>query len=413
MAGRRRVTMSDSRAGLGHGAGSVAGGAVRLGLGSAVGTVVAAGTTVLVASRLSPADWGNVATSVSWALGISTLALFGLPQLATREIAAGRLTGRDTWGASMTAGLLTAPVVFLLLTFLGVPETLSALAALLGLVLALRSGTNAPLVVAGRFRWLGTAATAERLVTLVVAVAVLLVGDPLHALLVGQCVGIGIVVVRQARGVVRPSGLRPWPVARLVRVLGANCSFGVSATLFAVAQMDIVLVYLLAGEEASGFYGIASRLVLPLALVGSALATVLLPRVAKSGALVVTRWACFLGAVVLALGVGVGILVVKLVLVEVLGEAYAPGVPVCMVFLFSIALVTVNQPLVAIAQGRGLERPAARILAAHEVIHLVVAGAGAVTLGAFGAAFGYLLGNLVLLAWLGRRLVREGGVTWR
>jgi len=405
--------MTGSRVDPDQGAGSVAGGAARLGLGSAVGTVIAAGTTVLVASRLSPADWGNVATSVSWALGVSTLVLFGLPQLATREVAAGRLTGRDTWGAATTAALFAAPMVFLLLTVVGVPETLAALAALLGLVLALRSGTTAPLVAAGRFRWLGAAATVERLITLAVAVAVLLVGDPLHALLAGQCVGTGFVVVRQARGVVRPTALRPWGVSRLVRLLGANYSFGVSATLFAVAQMDIVLVHLLAGEEASGFYGIASRLVLPLALVGTAVATVLLPRVATAGALVITRRACWLGVAVLALGVGVGVLVVELALVEVLGEAYAPSVPVCVVFLFSIALVTVNQPLVAVAQGCGLERPTARVLAVHELIHLVVAGVGALTLGALGAAFGYLLGNLVLLGWLGRRLVREGGVTWR
>lgn len=396
-----------------HGAGSVAAGAARLGLGSAVGTAVAAGTTVLVASRLSPAEWGNVATSVSWALGISTLALFGLPQLAARDIAAGRLTGLDTWRASMTAALLTAPVVFLLLTVLGVPKSLAALAALLGLVLALRTGTTAPLVVAGRFRWLGTAATVERLVTLVVAGAVLLVGDPLHALLAGQCVGIGLVAVRQARGVVRPAGLRPWSPMRLVRVLGANYAFGVSATLFAVAQMDIVLVYLLAGQEESGFFGIASRLVLPLTLVGTAVATVLLPRVAAGGALVITRRACLLGAAVLALGVGVGVLGVELVLVRVLGEAYAPSVPVCVVSLFSIAIVTVTQPLVAVAQGCSLERPAARMLVVNEVIHLVVVAVGAITLGALGAAFGYLLGNLVLLGWLARRLLREGGIAWR
>jgi len=393
---------------------SILGGAFRLGLGSSLGTVVAAATTVLVASRLSPADWGEVATSASWALAVATLALFGLPQFATREIAAGRMSAAAAWGASATASLLSAPLTFVLLTVLGVPPVLSLLAGLLSVVVALRAGTAAPLVAGGRFLWLGAAAVVERLIALVVAVLVLQLGSPLLALFAAQCVGTGVVALRQATGVEPLRNVRPWSPSRYFRLLKENIAFGTNAVLFTVAQLDIVLVYALAGEQESGFFGVASRLILPLALVGTVVSTVLLPRLATTGEIAVPRRAAWLLLLALAAGLTAGVLLVNLVLVPVLGAAYAPSVRVCVVYLFAIGLVLVNQPLVAVAQGCGRERTAARLLVLHEIVHLGVAAVGALVYGAFGAAFGYLAGNLLLSTGLVTVFIfRERRVTWR
>lgn len=374
--------------------------AVQFGLGTAAGTAVAALTTVLVARSLAPAEWGNVALSASWALGVATFALFGLPQFATRELAAGRMSAVGVWRATVTCALLAAPATFALLVVLDIPLGLALFAAALSLVLVLRSGGAVPLVAAERFRWLGVASGAERLLTLVVAVLLLAAGAPLVALIASQCVGFGVVALRQTAGVVRLRELRPWSVPAVLRSHRTGSAFGVNALLFSLAQLDIVIVFVVAGATESGYFGVASRLVLPLAAVGGVAATVLLPRIARTGAARVPRRALWVAIPALIGVFGIGVLLLELGTVALLGVQYEPSIQVCVVYLASVMIVIITQPLVAIAQGCGLEKTAAWLLAGSVVVHLGGAAAGAVLAGAFGAAFGYLTGNLLLVVGL-------------
>ncbi len=397
------------------GALTLLGGAARLGIGSVIGTAVAAVTTVLVASRLAPADWGNVATSMTWALAVSALVLFGLPQLLTREIAAGRMDRSSAWSGSATSALIGIPLTAGLLIILGLPGPLALMAGLLTAVVTLRTGTMAPLSVDQRFGWLGGAAVTERLIALAVVVLMLYLDYLVLALIVAQCVGLGTIAVLQSKGVVGLRRWRPDPPVRHIRYLRSNSAFGVAAMLYTVAQLDIVLVYVLAGEQESGFFGVASRLVLPLSLVGSVVSTVLLPRIAATeGALKVPKR--FLVLLVLGTFVATiaGIALLSSILVPLLGAAYAPSVPVCVIYLVATSLVLFTQPLVAVAQGRGLERPVARLMFFAEIVHLSVAAAGALIHGALGAAFGYLAGNILLITCLIVVVVfRRRYVAWR
>lgn len=413
---RSDVNEPSARAGDGEGGRarpSVGRSATQFGLGTAIGTVVAGVTTVLVARSMPPGEWGHVALSASWALGVATLVLFGLPQLATRELAAGRITPESVWRATITSALLCVPVTFALLITLGVPAVLSLLAAVLSLILALRSGGSAPLVAADRFRWLGVASVVERVITLVVALVLMVLWNPLFALIAAQCVGFGVIAFRQAAGVVQLRKLRPLPVSTLVKGCRSRGAFGVNALLFSVAQLDIVLVYALAGETESGYFGIASRLVLPLAAVGMVVSTVLLPRIARVGSARVPPR--LLGVLLLTMSAAfvIGTTLLNTALVPLLGTQYQPAVRVCVVYFASVMVVVLTQPLVAVAQGCGLERTAAWLLAGSEIVHLVGALVGAAWAGAFGAAFGYLAGNVLLLvSLLAVLVVREKRITW-
>jgi O-antigen/teichoic acid export membrane protein len=86
------------------------------------------------------------------------------------------------------------------------------------------------------------------------------------------------------------------------------------------------------------------------------------------------------------------------VVLALFGPEYADAVPVFRVFILAAVLVILNQSLLAFLQARHAERFAALTLMLAVPAIIGATWVGAVQGGALGASFGYLAGNLGILA---------------
>jgi O-antigen/teichoic acid export membrane protein len=188
------------------------------------------------------------------------------------------------------------------------------------------------------------------------------------------------------------------PTLRWVAMWRGSWSFGLVAATAAISQLDIAFVSLLAGDQQAGYFGLASRFIMPLSLLGSAAASVALPLAAQEPTRLLhelrrrARWiAAALAGLALLLT-----FVVPPVLVRLVGARYAPAVPAIRLYCFATVLVTLNQPLASVLQGLRLERWVSRLLVVAVVVHLGGAALGAQVAGASGAATGYAASNVLV-----------------
>jgi O-antigen/teichoic acid export membrane protein len=77
------------------------------------------------------------------------------------------------------------------------------------------------------------------------------------------------------------------------------------------------------------------------------------------------------------------------------------------IYIAVSCLIIVNQPLIAILQGKGREQLASRLLVVELLVHLLAAAAGAEAAGASGAALGLLVSNVALTVALAVVLLRR------
>lgn len=397
---RDASSMSGSPTALRRGAKGV----VQLTLASGIGSAIAAVATVLVASRLAPAEWGRTATAIAWATLASGAILFGTHTHVVRDLASERRGPRDfllLWHRLIAACLTGSAAAVVVAVALHSSVAWVSLTCAVAAAMVLRQAATAPPMAASQFLKASAATIVERVVILC---AVLLVlawwGVTSRTYLWAQVAGLSTAVVfLRVRWGPEYRGFSPaGQVLRWAAMWRGSWSFGLVAATAAISQLDIAFVSLLSGDKQAGYFGLASRFIMPLSLLGSAAASVALPLAAQEpGRLMAEtyrrRWA-MAGALV-ALAAVLTFLVPPL-LIALVGHEYSPALPAVRMYCFATVLVTLNQPMAAVLQALRRERWVSRLLAIAVGIHLLGAAVGSKAAGATGAAFGYAISNVVV-----------------
>ena len=159
-------------------------------------------------------------------------------------------------------------------------------------------------------------------------------------------------------------------------------------------SLDAAVVALTASTIQAGLFSGAAKLVAPFELVSSTLATVVLPRAARSGLPAVRR-----GTTVLLVGAAASIAVVApvawfaspYITVLVLGEEYRAAAPLLAGLLTGLPFAALAAPLSALLQGIGREHFVAGAGAGFAVLTLAAVLVGALSAGAAGAVVGVVV----------------------
>ncbi|WP_164073739.1 lipopolysaccharide biosynthesis protein [Stenotrophomonas maltophilia] len=160
-------------------------------------------------------------------------------------------------------------------------------------------------------------------------------------------------------------------------------------------NIDSSLVAVLAGTAQAGFYSLGSRLLTPLRMVPTAMATVLLPHASKSG---IARYSLgrillmtgLLGAPYLALA-ATWPMVIPLLFHGKFDEAIGP----LQLLTVSIAFTSTTSIFSALLQGAGHGAAVSRISIATTFATILGVACGSAGWGAFGAALAYALASVL------------------
>ena len=177
-------------------------------------------------------------------------------------------------------------------------------------------------------------------------------------------------------------------------VLRQSSLFAVNDVAVQSRSLDAAVVALTASTIQAGLFSGAAKLVAPFELVSSTLATVVLPRAARSGLPAVRR-----GTTVLLVGAAASIAVVApvawfaspYITVLVLGEEYRAAAPLLAGLLTGLPFAALAAPLSALLQGIGREHFVAGAGAGFAVLTLAAVLVGALSAGAAGAVVGVVV----------------------
>lgn len=194
---------------------------------------------------------------------------------------------------------------------------------------------------------------------------------------------------------------QPLAAAALIRTARP---FWADSVMAQIRSLDALIVTAVAAPIQAGYYGAISRSVSPLRMVGTSLASVMLPAAVKSGRSDKRRMrrillALFAGLAVLyaLLGITAGWWVILL-----LGQDYAGAVPGFRLLLAGLALDGVSSVIGAVMLGSRLESVVAWSVTIASLLGLVLVAGGGLLHGSTGAAAGlaasYVLQFLIMLA---------------
>jgi O-antigen/teichoic acid export membrane protein len=351
--------------------------------------------TVVLARMLGDTGYGQWLTLLAVYQLLGYLTNFGLEMVAVREAAAKPDEAEDWIGALIvTRLLLSAPVVLIAaVVVVLVADGTAMLAAGLILALELPLGIGSSFRVVHQLRMRNTLPMV--VVTInsvawgiaVVAISVLGGGLPALAIALTACTGLSSAI--QAFAALRLVRFRPRPSrAAMARLLRTGSVLGLSGLLMmSYARVDQVMVFEIAGAQDAGYYGAAYRLLDQAHFVPTSVMTTLAPVIAalwsenRERLLRVIRLAAEFLAIGALGGLAFAIVGSEEVITLLYGEEFRPASPALPVLAGAFVFVcfgylTGNLLLVA-----GLVRK-----------DLVITGAGAVA---------NLVGNLLLIPRLG------------
>lgn len=400
---------------------AIRGGAIRVGS-FAAGSLVSIVGGALLFRHLGVVDGGRYTTALSLAAVVAGLTDLGLTAIGIRELAT--LEGEPR--ARLARNLLGIRLVFTTLGVLAVTifafsaydGTLGAgvLIAGIGVVIASVQSTYAvPLMAELRLGWVSSLDLARQLGSVVLIVALVLLGADLLPFLVVPGLMALAILVPTAMLVRRSIPLRPafaFPEWRALVAPVLIYSLAVAAAALAF-RLAIVLVSVLAGEEELGYFSLSFRIIEVLLLIPGLLVGAAFPIFARAArddperlgyaigrvfqvSLILGAWI----ALTLAIGAPLAVLVMG-------GDAFAPSAPV-----LAIQAVGLGASFVGAVWGYGL-------LSLHQHrtilvfnITVLVAIAAAVSVlasldGARGAAIG-IAAVEVLAAIAGAVLLMRG-----
>ena len=390
-----------------------------LGAGLVAAQLITVLTYWLTARSLGPADFGLLLGAVGLARMTIAVADFGINLSAVRDLA------RDPTATSAFTDALASKLVIAVL--LGAASLLAAGAAvasgilptallLLGPFVSLQVVAATLQVPLRAVRCTGLVSfltVLDAALPLIVVAAALRAGNDavLVALPLGLVIGALLVTFStwwmlepRFRDLARPTLPGCWHVCK------ASAHFGLASITPHLQRADVAIVGMVAGPVAAGLFAVPARLTNPLSIIPHAFSTALLPRIAgahdrpAAHRAMVRGTALLLGGTSIVLG-GLFVLA-RPAIVFALGSSYLPSAEVLRVTLVGVLVAALNQPTAVLLQAEGHERFVALVLTAASAAGLAGIAVGASVAGAYGAAFGFVLLQLVAAGCLAVRAVR-------
>ncbi|TAK70419.1 MAG: hypothetical protein EPO13_05670 [Actinomycetota bacterium] len=363
----------------------------------------------LVAARvLGPSDFGLAVTVISVATALAAVTDLGSTQSFAREAGAGgdrvgswllaRRIRLVNFAVAVAGGVAYAAVAVLT----GPHELLGAAVLSLSIsALLMAEGLFvARALVAGQVVFGGLITVADK----VAAIAALLLLLPVLgwvALPVAQIAGATAAIALAAPLVAPEVGVRERRRGRPARVR-SGIPYALTAIGSQLQNLEVPLVAALSSATQAAYMGLASRLTTPLALLSSSASSIIVTRQAtgRHHLREARRFAYRAGAF------GATVLVVIAVLPSALFEAalgpqYVDAIPVVRVVIIAVAVSCLNQPIAGLLQRFGRQRVVGVTVLGGTVLALTTVIVVAAPYGAFGAAFGMLVAQVVMLAVLG------------
>jgi O-antigen/teichoic acid export membrane protein len=194
--------------------------------------------------------------------------------------------------------------------------------------------------------------------------------------------------------------------------------FGLSSLSSDLLGLDVPLIAAIAGSAAAGLYTIPSRLLLPMAIIGSALSAVLMrelpaldPKEVRISVKRVLKMSLG-GVAILAASVAIAS---NWLLVPFLGVSYAPAVTLVQVAALTATVTAGCSVLQAALQSMRQDKQVSSVVAVAGVAYVVAVSVGAALFGPIGAVIGGCIVQIsqfgVLMrrwnAWSARAAVRK------
>ncbi|HHV22387.1 MAG TPA: hypothetical protein GXZ30_12780 [Propionibacterium sp.] len=369
---------------------------------SAGGQLVMLVVFAALGREIGPTRLGVVTISMALAMVLSGLVDFGANNLWVRDLASGALPKSDYSRRATTKVLvgigLGALISFVCLAvpparpFGGIGVILSSWILTQTLHVALRADS--------RNTSLAVSLVSERAVLLVLYLGAALLGvHPEIAFFLSYALG-ALVGAGVAFALMDPAA-RPFRgLTRLPDAWRGAQYFGLGAIMINLSSLDSAIAGAVAGNTVVGYYGAVNRWTQPIMLASNTFTTLLVPVAAREptmrdvwGRIRSTMWLPAGGA---ALCVLMGVFAEPLVLL-IMGEQYAPSVPVLQILAVAVAIININQPLAGLLQARGHDRRVALLLAVAVLVRLGVLVPLVLIFGAMGIALAFVMGEAILL----------------
>lgn len=378
---------------------------------------LAIGLTFLLARGLTPAQWGGFSATLSIALTIALLAESGITNYLLREVAQAYAGDHDDPATARARADGLTRAAFLLCIRIGIPVvalasmvrviipfTPTSAVATFGLfgysVVTIANGTMDSYLRGRRLiRPLVLFSLAEKAMLIGLVGACFMAEASVAVYSLAYCAAVSLRLVLSLKRLPKPdSSHRPtvWSILR------PSLPFAVTrGALNALPRLDVALVAV-AGPLATAYFALGDKMVAPAMLVAIAMSTALMPHSAEpltGNALTRTAlWiAIALGTVISA----AGIVLTPMAVAILVGQRYAPAIPVVRLMLTVIPFVYAANVLLTGLYARGMERSVATVAVVVTVIGPVSVLGAATKWGAVGGASAYVLRQVLLVAGLG------------
>lgn len=377
-------------------------------VGSRAGAAVLQAVLLVVLARATdPGEFGSIMAVFGIGVVVQVSSELGMPAMILREHARARDPGlvagalRINSGTSVTLAALG--VGTLLLVGIGSGNSLFIMMSPLAVGLAAERFADTRMAISiadGRARLVAVTLTGRRSIALVVLLVGLALGVPPALGFAVSSLFAGLFAAWFASRTVRvPFADR----TSVVQTLKRSSAYYVNSVSSQLRNLDVALLTLVAGAGQAGVYAVGSRIVGPFQMFVTSAASVALPAAARQKD---SSRAAALKLILSASGVmAVGYLVVALSTAAwipmLLGAEYAQAaapVGVIVLALIPASFVELAKPVL---QGWGEAKKVAWASGAGSVATLGLVVLGGSVQGAWGAAWGFLLGSVVIAALCG------------
>lgn len=386
--------------------------------GNVVAAALRAGSLVLVARALLPAEFGLFSAATGAAIVLQAVFDLGLAKLIVHERAGGDKDSSMVAAAlrlNTKLSVLLGSVCFVVLLILGL--TLSpTLLLMLPMSVSISGEKNADTwlgvpIADGNARPNSLNLVGRRSVALIGLVIGLASGvNPILAFCLGEALA-AVVSVVFARFYVRHL-MKDYSEIPVRSVLRASGPFWINGLAMQVRNLDVMLASFLAGTTQAGYYSAASRLTGPLQLLPSSLAVVILPAASRGSDRPHLVKIVMAASGVMCAGYVALAAVTPWLLPILLGPAYSPAVPVIQIVILGLPFASAAALMSAMLQGWRYATHVAAIAICTSALCLGGIGVGAEFYKALGAAVGlsaaYVVQTILLGALCASALTRSG-----
>lgn len=370
-----------------------------------------AASFVLLAQLVGPGPLGEVAVPLALGMLLASLIDLGSNALSVREIASGRETTGVALGRLLARSLLLVPLLAVGSACLYLAGNDYYYAVVVALGTALGQGVQSIRRATFRLKSSAMLTLAERTI-LFASVALfnyLDVLSPQSFCLAAIASGLSVQLSAVWAEISRRKGTLRLHLERPYASIGG---FGITAILNAIQGNDVALLGLLSGPTATGEYAAISRWIQPMNMVATVHGAAVAPSVARAGDVkaatreLLSTWWLPVVSMTAAVAVAIGSTpIVRMVL----GPAFEASAPSLRWLAVASAFVSCTQPVYVLLQNRGFDKVVSLgfcISVAAQGCMLVYLGP---RVGAVGAAYAALGGQVVLFVFLASTLAKVWG----